>query len=79
MPTLGKVLRQAGYATACIGKWHPGFGTGETDWNAPLTPGPNSDVNAQGQIKPDAPAVQLYDLQAAPPSGRRRRRACHGC
>ena len=40
-PTVASVMRDAGYATACIGKWHLGFGT-ETpcDWNAPLSPGP---------------------------------------
>ena len=39
--TIAKVMKEAGYATACIGKWHLGFGAGEkTDWNAPLKPGP---------------------------------------
>lgn len=39
--TLASMFRQEGYATACIGKWHLGFGT-ETpvDWNKPLKPGP---------------------------------------
>ncbi|MEQ6122482.1 arylsulfatase [Reichenbachiella sp. MALMAid0571] len=39
--TIGKVMKQQGYATACIGKWHLGFGnTSPTDWNSPLLPGP---------------------------------------
>ena len=39
--TLGQLMKNAGYATACIGKWHLGFGDAEpTDWNAPLKPGP---------------------------------------
>ena len=38
--TLGQVFKNKGYATAAIGKWHLGFGTGKTDWNKPLRPGP---------------------------------------
>lgn len=40
-PTLASVFKQAGYDTACIGKWHLGFGKDKTDWNKPLKPGPN--------------------------------------
>lgn len=40
--TIASVLKKAGYATACVGKWHLGFGTKEpVDWNKPLNPGPN--------------------------------------
>lgn len=39
--TIAKVLKQAGYATAILGKWHLGFGEERpVDWNAPLKPGP---------------------------------------
>lgn len=38
--TLGKLFKDNGYATAVVGKWHLGFGTGKTDWNKPLRPGP---------------------------------------
>ena len=39
--TLGKVFQNKGYATACLGKWHLGFGAEENDWQVPLGPGPN--------------------------------------
>ncbi len=39
-PTLASVLRQAGYRTACVGKWHLGLGEGETDYNREIRPGP---------------------------------------
>ncbi|MBT3200351.1 MAG: arylsulfatase [Phycisphaerales bacterium] len=39
--TLGTLMRDAGYATACIGKWHLGFGDKTpVNWNKPLKPGP---------------------------------------
>lgn len=39
--TLASVLKDAGYATACVGKWHLGLGDKKPDWNAELKPGPN--------------------------------------
>jgi arylsulfatase A-like enzyme len=38
--TFGQVFKNKGYATACIGKWHLGFGQSPCDWNKPLRPGP---------------------------------------
>lgn len=38
--TLAQLFKNKGYATAVVGKWHLGFGTGKTDWNKPLRPGP---------------------------------------
>lgn len=39
--TLGKMMQNAGYETAIIGKWHLGFGNNyPVDWNKELKPGP---------------------------------------
>ena len=41
-PTLAGMMRDAGYTTAVIGKWHLGLGAGQIDWNKEITPNPNN-------------------------------------
>ena len=38
--TVASLMKAAGYDTACIGKWHLGFGARAPDWNGELKPGP---------------------------------------
>lgn len=41
MMTVGRLMKNAGYSTAAIGKWHLGFGDEyPVDWNKELKPGP---------------------------------------
>ena len=39
--TLPRMLKQQGYQTAIIGKWHLGLGNGNVNWNEMVIPGPN--------------------------------------
>jgi arylsulfatase A-like enzyme len=40
-PTLPAMMKQAGYATGFVGKWHLGVGDGNINWNKPISPGPD--------------------------------------
>ncbi|AWG23675.1 arylsulfatase [Flavobacterium faecale] len=39
--TLPKMFKSQGYATAVVGKWHLGLGTGNVNWNEHISPSPN--------------------------------------
>lgn len=42
IPTMPKMMQDAGYNTAAIGKWHLGMGDGNVDWNRQISPSANT-------------------------------------
>jgi arylsulfatase A-like enzyme len=39
--TIPKMLKEKGYHTGIVGKWHLGLGEGNLDWNQKISPSPN--------------------------------------
>ena len=51
--TIPKLLKQNGYQTAIVGKWHLGLGLNKIDYNSEISPGPNQLGFDYSYIMPD--------------------------
>ena len=58
--TIGKMLQQKGYHTACIGKWHLGMDFGTTDGKEPVNKKNNSNLDFSKPIQ-NGPTTRGFD------------------